>query len=98
MTIVEGDEAQRELAAYNLEAEGYEVVKMEGPSQLLDSELGDMAILGDMPQSEAKEDENLWENTIEELRDQNKTLPILLLTARSEEVDTVKGLEAGATH
>ncbi len=93
--IVEDEPAQREVLAYNLEAEGYRVAL---------AETGDEALL-----LVAEEEPDLilldWMlpgiSGIElcrrfRMRPETRGIPVVMLSARSEEVDRVRGLEIGA--
>ena len=93
--IVEDEGAQREVLKYNLEAEGFEVVMAEN---------GDEALL-----LVAEEDPDLivldWMlpnvSGIEICRrikadPATRPIPIVMLSARGDEVDRVRGLETGA--
>lgn len=93
--LVEDEPAQREVLAYNLEAEGFVVSRAENGEEamLLVSEvIPDLVILDwMMPLLSGIE-------VCRQLkaRDDTKNVPIIMLSARSEEVDTVRGLETGA--
>lgn len=93
--VVEDEPAQRELLIYNLEAEGFEVSQAsngEDALLLVDEEMPDIIVLDWMMP-------NL--SGIEvcrrlKIRPQTAGIPIIMLSARSEEVDRVRGLETGA--
>ncbi len=93
--IVEDEAAQREVLAYNLEAEGYRVTRAENGEEALlcvDEDAPDVMVLDWMMP-------NL--SGIEvcrrlKLRPETRAIPIIMLSARSEEVDKVRGLETGA--
>jgi len=93
--VVEDELAQREVLAYNLEAEGFRVLKAEtGDEALLvvDEDTPDIIVLDWMMP-------NL--SGIEvcrrlKIRPETRQTPIIMLSARSEEVDKVRGLETGA--
>ena len=93
--LVEDDASLVELIAYNLEREGFDVVRTgDGEEALIlaEEEKPDLAILDWMI-------ENL--SGIEVCRrlrrqEATKSLPIIMLTARAEEADRVRGLETGA--
>ncbi len=93
--IVEDEAAQREVLAYNLEAEGFRVSRAEnGEEGLLcvEEDTPDVIVLDWMMP-------NL--SGIEvcrrlKIRPQTAGIPIIMLSARSEEVDKVRGLETGA--
>lgn len=93
--LVEDEPAQREVLAYNLESEGFVVRRAEN---------GEEAML---MVSEAKPDLVILDwmmplmSGIEvcrqlKTRDETRDIPVIMLSARSEEVDTVRGLETGA--
>ena len=93
--IVEDEAAQREVLAYNLEAEGFRVSRAEnGEEGLLcvEEDTPDVIVLDWMMP-------NL--SGIEvcrrlKIRLETAGIPIIMLSARSEEVDKVRGLETGA--
>lgn len=93
--LVEDEPAQREILRYNLASEGYEVTMAEN---------GDDALL---LADEVKPDLVLLDwmlpgvSGIEVLRRmkasrQTAEIPVIMLSARSEEMDRVRGLETGA--
>ena len=93
--IVEDEPAQREVLAYNLEAEGFRVLKADSGDEallLVDENAPDIIVLDWMMP-------NL--SGIEvcrrlKMRPETRAIPIIMLSARSEEVDKVRGLETGA--
>lgn len=93
--IVEDEPAQREVLAYNLSAEGFAVLTADnGEDALLvvDESAPDIIVLDWMMP-------NL--SGIEvcrrlKMRAETKAIPVIMLSARSEEVDRVRGLETGA--
>ena len=93
--IVEDEGAQREVLKYNLEAEGFEVVLAENGDEamlLVAEEQPDLIVLDWMLPNVSG---------IEVCRrvkadPQTRQIPIVMLSARSEEVDRVRGLETGA--
>lgn len=93
--VVEDEPAQREVLAYNLEAEGFAVNKAENGEEalmLVDETAPDVIVLDWMMP-------NL--SGIEvcrrlKIRSETRSIPIIMLSARSEEVDRVRGLETGA--
>jgi two-component system phosphate regulon response regulator PhoB len=93
--LVEDEPAQREILRYNLQAEGFEVVEAaDGEAALLATQdhLPDMILLDWMlPHVSGIE-------VCRRLRARPETraIPIIMLSARSEEVDKVRGLETGA--
>lgn len=93
--LVEDEPAQREVLAYNLEAEGYSVRRAQDGEEamLLISEAApDLVILDWMMPLMSGLEVCRRLKTREETRD----IPVIMLSARSEEVDTVRGLETGA--
>lgn len=93
--LVEDEAAQREILRYNLEAEGFEVVVARDGEEALErvaEGLPDLILLDwMMPHVSGLE-------VCRRLRARPETrgIPILMLSARSEEVDKVRGLETGA--
>jgi len=93
--VVEDETAQREVLAYNLEAEGFRVVKAEnGEDALLmvREEKPDILILDWMlPRVSGIE-------VCRRMKTKSETrgIPIIMLSARAEEIDRVRGLETGA--
>lgn len=93
--VVEDDPAIVTLIAYNLKSAGYEVVEAGSAEEgelLLSEQLFDLVILDWMlPEMSGIE-------MCMRLRKANKaaSLPVLILTARGEETDRVRGLSAGA--
>lgn len=93
--VVEDEPAQREVLAYNLEAEGFAVSRAENGEEalmLVDEMSPDVIVLDWMMP-------NL--SGIEvcrrlKIKTETRTIPIIMLSARSEEVDRVRGLETGA--
>lgn len=93
--VVEDEPAQRELLVYNLSAAGFDVVSAES---------GDDAILcaeEDQPHLILLDWMLPGRSGIDVCRQlktnsDTKEIPIVMLTARSEEADTVRGLETGA--
>lgn len=93
--VVEDEPAQREVLAYNLEAEGFRVVKAENGEDALmtvSEENPDIIVLDWMLPSVSGIE------VCRQLKTRNETrgVPIIMLSARSEEVDKVRGLETGA--
>ncbi|MCV3270825.1 phosphate regulon transcriptional regulator PhoB [Roseobacter sinensis] len=93
--VVEDEPAQREVLAYNLEAEGFAVSSAENGEEalmLVDETAPDVIVLDWMMP-------NL--SGIEvcrrlKIKSETRSIPIIMLSARSEEVDRVRGLETGA--
>lgn len=93
--LVEDEPAQREVLAYNLEAEGFRVVKAANGEEALlavDEDRPDIIILDwMMPELSGIEVCRRLK-----VRPETRSIPILLLSARAEEVDRIRGLETGA--
>ena len=93
--VVEDEGAQREVLKYNLESEGFSVVMAENGDEamlLVAEEQPDLIVLDWMLPNVSG---------IEICRrvkadPQTRQIPIIMLSARSEEVDRVRGLETGA--
>jgi len=93
--LVEDEYAQREVLAYNLEAEGFDVIQAdngEDALMLVDEDHPDMIILDwMMPKVSGIEVCRRLK-----MRPETRAIPIIILSARAEEVDRVRGLETGA--
>ena len=93
--LVEDEPAQCELLAYNLEAEGFDVITADNGEDgliLVDENDPDLIVLDwMMPQLSGIE-------VCRRLKSNSKTrqIPVIMLSARAEEVDRVRGLETGA--
>ena len=90
--LAEDDAAIAEPLARALRREGYDVdVHGDGPSALAAAREGvDLVVLDlGLPGMDGLD-------VCRELRAQSSTVPVLVLTARADEVDTVVGLDAGA--
>jgi two-component system phosphate regulon response regulator PhoB len=93
--VVEDELAQREVLTYNLEAEGFRVAKAENGEEallLVDEELPDIIVLDWMMPNLSGIEVCRRLKT----RPETRAIPIIMLSARSEEVDKVRGLETGA--
>ena len=93
--VVEDEPAQREVLGYNLEAEGFRVAKAENGEEallLVDEESPDLIVLDWMLPSVSGIEVCRRLKT----RADTRAVPIIMLSARSEEVDRVRGLETGA--
>ena len=93
--LVEDEHAQREVLAYNLEAEGFRVSLAENGEEallLVKEDLPDIIVLDWMMPilSGIEVCRRL------KIRPETRGIPIIMLSARSEEVDKVRGLETGA--
>ncbi|WP_116131682.1 phosphate regulon transcriptional regulator PhoB [Tropicimonas sp. IMCC34043] len=93
--VVEDEPAQREVLAYNLEAEGFRVSRAENGEEallLVDEDAPDVIVLDWMlPNVSGIEICRRLK-----MRPDTRNVPIIMLSARSEEVDRVRGLETGA--
>ena len=93
--LVEDEPAQREMLAYNLEAEGFDVITADNGEDgliLVDENHPDLIVLDwMMPQLSGIE-------VCRRLKSTSKTrqTPVIMPSARAEEVDRVRGLETGA--
>ncbi|WP_415920482.1 phosphate regulon transcriptional regulator PhoB [Tateyamaria sp. SN6-1] len=93
--VVEDEPAQREVLAYNLEAEGFAVSRAQNGEEallLVDEDLPDIIVLDwMMPHLSGIEVCRRLK-----VRPETRSIPVIMLSARSEEVDKVRGLETGA--
>ncbi|MEX0366872.1 MAG: phosphate regulon transcriptional regulator PhoB [Ruegeria sp.] len=93
--VVEDEPAQREVLAYNLEAEGFRVSRAGSGDEallLVDEDNPDIIVLDwMMPNLSGIEVCRRLKS-----RAETRSIPIIMLSARSEEVDKVRGLETGA--
>lgn len=93
--VVEDEPAQREVLAYNLEAEGFRAARAgTGDEALLltDEQVPDLIVLDWMLPGVSGIEVCRRLKTRGDTRD----IPVIMLSARSEEVDRVRGLETGA--
>ncbi|MEH6522051.1 phosphate regulon transcriptional regulator PhoB [Sulfitobacter sp.] len=93
--LVEDEPAQREVLAYNLEAEGYAVRRAENGEEamiLINEAAPDLIILDWMMPLLSGIEVCRRVKT----RPQTREIPVIMLSARSEEVDAVRGLDTGA--
>jgi two-component system phosphate regulon response regulator PhoB len=93
--LVEDEPAQREMLAYNLQAEGFRV------TQASDGDEGLSCLRDDPPDVLVLDWMLPGVSGIEicrrlRARPETRSLPVIMLSARSEEVDRVRGLEIGA--
>jgi two-component system, OmpR family, KDP operon response regulator KdpE len=90
--VVDDESRMVEFIAMNLELEGFRVVRAANGSEALEKasrEHPDLVLLDIMmPEMDGFE-------TLEALRD-TSSVPVIFLTAKSEEVDRIKGLDLGA--
>lgn len=93
--LVEDEPAQRAVLAYNLEAEGFAVTQADNGEDaivLVDEEDPDIIILDwMMPKVSGIEVCRRLK-----MRPDTRGIPIIMLSARAEEVDRIRGLETGA--
>jgi two-component system, OmpR family, phosphate regulon response regulator PhoB len=93
--IVEDEPAQREVLSYNLTAEGYRIALAEDGEQallLVDEDLPDVIVLDWMLPAVSGIEVCRQLKT----RAATRAIPIIMISAKSEEVDRVRGLETGA--
>lgn len=93
--VVEDEAAQREVLTYNLEAEGFRVTRAENGEEalvLIDEESPDIIVLDWMLPNVSGIEVCRQIKT----RPETRSVSIIMLSARSEEVDRVRGLETGA--
>ncbi|SHG72276.1 two component transcriptional regulator, winged helix family [Cognatiyoonia sediminum] len=93
--VVEDEPAQREVLAYNIEAEGFRVSRAEN------GEDGLMMVNEDPPDVIVLDWMMPILSGIEVCRrlkisPETRNIPIIMLSAKSEEIDKVRGLETGA--
>lgn len=93
--LVEDEPAQREVLGYNFESEGFQVTKAENGDDALmfvGEEAPDIIVLDWMlPGVSGIEICRRLKS-----RSETRQIPIIMLSARSEDVDRVRGLETGA--
>lgn len=93
--VVEDEPAQREVLAYNLQAEGFRVETAPDGDEaliLVEEVQPDIIVLDWMLPGTSGIEVCRRLKT----RTETKAIPIIMLSARSEEVDRVRGLETGA--
>ncbi|WP_375690688.1 phosphate regulon transcriptional regulator PhoB [Pseudooceanicola sp. LIPI14-2-Ac024] len=93
--VVEDEPAQREVLAYNLEAEGFRVARAGNGEEalvLVDEAMPDIIVLDWMLPNVS----GIEVCRQLKMRSETRGVPIIMLSARSEEVDKVRGLETGA--
>jgi len=93
--VVEDEPAQREVIAYNLESEGFRVIKAGDGNEallLIEEEEPDLILLDWMlPGTSGIE---ICRQI--KMKPSFRMTPVIMVSARSEEVDKVRGLETGA--
>lgn len=93
--VVEDEPAQLEVLAYNLEGEGFRVVKADNGTEallLLEEEQPDLVLLDWMLPGTS----GIEVCRRIKMNPAYRLMPVIMLSARSEEVDKVRGLETGA--
>ncbi|SPF76298.1 Phosphate regulon transcriptional regulatory protein PhoB [Aliiroseovarius pelagivivens] len=93
--LVEDEPAQREILRYNLTSEGYDVTMAENGDDaliLVDEVMPDLILLDWMLPGASGIEICRQIKT----RKETRAIPVIMLSARSEEVDRVRGLETGA--
>ncbi len=93
--VVEDEPAQREVLAYNLEAEGFRALRAEDGEEallLIEEDQPDLIVLDWMLPSVS----GIEVCRRVKSKSETRGIPIIMLSARSEEVDRVRGLETGA--
>lgn len=93
--IIEDEPAQREVLRYNLEAEGFRVSHAEDGEQwvlMVEEDAPDVIVLDWMLPGVS----GIEVCRQLKMRRDTRHIPIIMLSARSEEVDKVRGLETGA--
>ncbi|MFY9244382.1 MAG: response regulator, partial [Roseicyclus sp.] len=93
--VVEDEPAQREVLAYNIKAEGYQVITAEAGDEalvLVRETPPDVIVLDWMlPHVSGIEVCRQLKMGVDTAR-----IPVIMLSARSEETDKIRGLETGA--
>ena len=93
--VVEDEPAQREVLAFNLDAEGYDVVQAANGEEALimvDEVMPDIIVLDWMMPNHS----GIEVCRRLKMRPETRGISIIMLSAKSEEVDRVRGLETGA--
>ena len=93
--VVEDESAQREILRYNLEAEGFAVaIAVDGDEAMLmvQEQSPDLIVLDWMLPGVS----GIEVCRRVKSRPSTRAIPIIMLSARSEEIDRVRGLETGA--
>lgn len=93
--VVDDEAAQREMLVYNIEAEGYRTSRAENGEDAL------LAVSEDPPDVIVLDWMMPRLSGIEvcrqlKIRPETRSIPVIMLSARSEEIDRVRGLETGA--
>ena len=93
--VVEDEPAQREVLSYNFEAEGFRVAQASNGEEalmLVEESAPDVIVLDWMLPNVS----GIEVCRRLKMRPETRGVPIIMLSARSEEVDRVRGLETGA--
>jgi two-component system phosphate regulon response regulator PhoB len=93
--VVEDEPAQREVLSYNFEAEGFRVAQASNGEEalmLVEESAPDIIVLDWMLPNVS----GIEVCRRLKMRPETRGVPIIMLSARSEEVDRVRGLETGA--
>jgi two-component system phosphate regulon response regulator PhoB len=93
--VVEDEPAQREVMSYNFEAEGFRVAQASNGEEalmLVEESAPDIIMLDWMLPNVS----GIEVCRRLKMRPETRGVPIIMLSARSEEVDRVRGLETGA--
>ena len=93
--LVEDDESIRELVVYTLKSQGFEAKGFEKPSffwKAMEKEKPDLVLLDIM----LPEEDGISILKKLRIRPDTRKLPVIMLTARGSEYDTVIGLDSGA--
>ena len=93
--VVEDEPAQREVLSYNFEAEGFRVTQASNGEEalmLVEESAPDVIVLDWMLPNVS----GIEVCRRLKMRPETRGVPIIMLSARSEEVDRVRGLETGA--
>ncbi|MGN1123297.1 MAG: response regulator transcription factor, partial [Eubacterium sp.] len=93
--IVEDDASIRELEMYAMKNSGFEVMGFDTGAQFfkqIEQKLPDMVLLDIM----LPEEDGLAVLTTIRNTEQYSTVPIIMVTAKTSEIDAVKGLDMGA--
>ncbi|MCA3445161.1 MAG: phosphate regulon transcriptional regulator PhoB [Rhodobacter sp.] len=93
--LVEDEPAQREVLSYNFEAEGFRVTQASNGEEalmLIEEAAPDVIVLDWMLPNVS----GIEVCRRLKMRPETRGVPIIMLSARSEEVDRVRGLETGA--
>ncbi|MEM1233103.1 MAG: phosphate regulon transcriptional regulator PhoB [Pseudomonadota bacterium] len=93
--LVEDEPAQRAVLSYNLECEGFRVIEAENGEEallLVEEDRPDVVVLDWMLPNVS----GIEVCRQLKMRKDTRALPIIMLSARSEEVDKIRGLDTGA--